>query len=181
MKRDAALLFAGMALAACTQPGPPSVDTTSSAITLTAFNGTGNPSFAHTETVPVDACVKFSKFPAQFLVSVGDEGGVRSAFIRLFTGRFVPGSVSIGPGAPESASAIAPDGAAAEILTIRLTPPAAGTVRTGLLALFEIEPAGSAPPISIRVGASDYRGNVTNLYQIDARTSESRVICRGDR
>jgi len=180
MIRIVVLVFAGVALAACKQAGPPNADTTSPGITLTAFNRMGNPLFTNTGTAPADACAKFNQFPARFLLAVGDEGGVRSAAVRLFGGRFVAGSVNVGPGAPESTWTIAPDGPSAELLSIRLGPPAPETVRTGLLALFEIEPE-TAPPIAIRARAADYLGNLTSLYQVDARASGDAVVCRGDR
>lgn len=174
------LLLAGTALAVggCVRAGPPVRDTTLPRLVLTALGGVGMPTFASDERgQPSDACAKFNSFPARFLLSVGDDGGVAMATVKAGFGRIVRESVNVGPASPESSWEIARDGPN-DHLTIRLRPPAAGTVRTGLLVMFDVTP-DTTPVVAVLADALDYAGNRGGIFQVDARlTSETAVICR---
>jgi hypothetical protein len=173
--------LAVIGLAGCVKGGPPAMDTDPPSLTLTAFNRRGNPVFQSSEgRAPVDACAKFAAFPARFLLSVGDSGGVSTAIIKTFTSRIAPSSVAVGPGAPESSWAIArPDGIS-DVLTVRLAAPGPGLVRTGLFVEFEASPDGRFTELAINADARDVRGNAGSLYQVDARLSGDAVKCRGE-
>ena len=176
------LTLLSAATAACTSPGPPAIDNTPPAVSLTAFNHSGNPVFRSAEpaNAPVDACAHFPAFPAQFALSVNDAGGVRTISVHLFPGHFVPETVNVGPGAPESSWHITPSGSSSEDLTIDFSPPAPGTVRTSAFVVFDIAPV-SSPPVALVAAAQDYHGNVGNLFQVDARLPDGAIRCRGDR
>ena len=88
-------------------------------------------------------------------------------------------SVSVGPDEPESSWTITPtpDGAS-DVLSILLRRPGAGTVRTGVLVMFDAIP-NDRPPFSIVASGLDYSGNSGHLYQVDARlTTGAPVVCR---
>jgi hypothetical protein len=176
------LTLLSLLLAACVRPGPPPDDTTPPQVTLQAMNRAGNPVFQSDETPsPIDACVKFSTFPAAFTLSVGDPGGVRGAVFSLAAGgRIVPESVSVAPPAPESSWTLRrrSDGFA-EDLIITLDPPAPGEVRTGLLVTLQVAEQGPIP-YAILASGSDASGNRTDLFQVDVRDGQSPVLCRGD-
>ena len=162
----------------CIRPGPPGVDSTDPSIVLTALRAVGNPRFAsdEPERQPKGSCVKFRSFPARLVLSVGDAGGVARASVRVLGARIPPESVSVGPDAPESSSEVTrPDGVS-DVLTIQLSPPGPGTVRTGLVALFEVVPDDS-PPIGLLVTATDRAGNSTTLYQVDLRSASDAEEC----
>ena len=174
------LTLSGLVLAGCTGPEV-ATDGTPPGITLTAFNQAGNPMFRSSEgpDQPRDACADFASLPARFALSVADAGGVQSAEVHVFPGQFDPTSVAVGPGAPESTVAISSSGSSSQDLTVTLSPPSPGTVRTGLLILFDVQAPGL--PVSLNIGARDTHGNFTSLYQVDARQPGDGVGCRGGR
>ncbi|MFO1058507.1 MAG: hypothetical protein U1E53_16260 [Dongiaceae bacterium] len=168
----------GAATAACTAPGRPRPTRPASR----SRPSIANPVFRSSEgaAAPADACAKYRQFPAGFALAAADDGGVRLVTVRVFPGHLVRDSISVGPGAPESGWDIAALGPATELLTIRLAPPSAGSVRTGVLAIFEVAPA-NPDGVAILASARDYRGNQGDLYQVDARLDADPVICRGQR
>jgi hypothetical protein len=172
--------FAALLATSCVTAGPPAVDRTRPTITLTAPRARGGPSFSSDEAAVTlaDACAQFRAFPAMVVVTVYDAGGVRSLNVRAAFGRFDPSSISIGPSAPESTWGVRPVGTG-ESLDVTLAPPESGRVRTGVAAVFEVTSADQSP-VPLVVSATDYRGNMANLFQVDVRGGDDPVRCRGE-
>jgi hypothetical protein len=177
-KRLTIAALAVLSATACGRPPAPKiVDTTPPKIVLTAIGAVGNPVFASDETTePTDGCAKFRSFPGRWALTVGDSGGVAVATIRIVAGHLVKESVIIGPDAPESSWYVTQADNLSEILMIRLQPPRAGVVRTGLLAMFSVAPESRSA--SIVATAWDLANNPAHLYQVDARLVGDSAACR---
>jgi hypothetical protein len=171
------LALAAMWAQGCSSTTAPVPDSTPPKIVLTALGAAGNPTFSSDETVqPKNACVKFRAFPARFVLSVGDSGGVGLASIRVANGRIVPESIIVGPDAPESSWEIKRLEGFSELLMIRLARPGAGAVRTGILGMFNI--ASDSQRTSILASAYDTSGNVAKLYEVAVRAGGDAGECR---
>ena len=154
-------------------------DTTDPEITITVLRGRGGNIYRSSdgELAPGDNCIKVPGTPVQLTMVVTDLGGVESASIQVFPGAIDPGSLEITPPAPESSYAIRTD-RLTQFLDINLTPPSAGTVRTGATAVLHVD---GDLPIAIRAYARDYAGNEASLGQFDLRAAaDDVVLCRGD-
>jgi hypothetical protein len=175
--RAVLLALAAMWAQSCSSTVAPVPDTTPPKIVLTALGAAGNPTFASDETIQrKDACAKFRAFPARFVLSVGDAGGVGLASVRVANGRIVPESIIVGPDAPESSWEIKRLEGFSELLMIRLARPGAGAVRTGLLGMFNI--MSDSQRTSILASAYDTSGNVAKLYEVAVRTDGDTAECR---
>lgn len=163
----AALLAAGCSSKAAAPPP----DLTPPKIILNALGAVGNPVFASDEAAPrKEACARFRAFPARFVLSVGDAGGVALAVVRVSRGRIVAESVIVAPDAPESTWEISRLEGMSEMLMIRLAKPAGGAAATtGLLGMFNVVPDALAA--SVTASAYDHSGNLTNLYPVGVRPS----------
>jgi hypothetical protein len=171
------LALAVMAADGCSRTVPTVVDATPPKIVLTALGAAGNPTFASDEAIQrKDACAKFRAFPARFVLSVGDSGGVGLASIRVANGRIVPESIIIGPDAPESSWEIKRLEGFSELLMIRLARPGAGAARTGLLGMFNI--MSDSQRTSMLASAYDTSGNVAKLYEVAVRAGDDAAECR---
>jgi hypothetical protein len=171
------LALAVIGTEACSRSVPMVVDSTPPKIVLTALGAAGNSTFASDEALQrKDACAKFRAFPARFVISVGDSGGVGLASIRVANGRIVPESIIVGPDAPESSWEIKRLEGFSELLMIRLARPGAGAVRTGLLGMFNI--MSDSQRTSILASAYDTSGNVAKLYEVAVRTDGDAAECR---
>ncbi len=148
---------------------PPAPDLTPPKIILNALGAVGNPVFASDETAPPkQACARFRSFPARFVLSVGDAGGVALAVVRVSRGRIVADSVIVAPDAPESSWQISRLEGMSEMLMIRLGKPAGGAAATtGLLGMFNVAP--DSPAAAVTASAYDHSGNLTNLYPVGVR------------
>ena len=161
----------------CSRSVPAVVDSTPPKIVLTALGAVGNPTFASDEPIErKDACAKFRLFPARFVLSVGDPGGVALAVVRVASGRILPESIIVGPDAPESSWEITRLEGFSELLMIRLTRPSAGTVRTGLLGMFNV--VSDSLRATVLASAYDYSGNVAKLYEVAVRASSDDAACQ---
>ena len=172
------LALAVIGTASCSGSVPTVVDSTPPKIVLTALGAFGNPTFASDEpTQRKDACAKFRAFPARFVLSVGDAGGVALATVRVASGRILPESIIVGPDAPESSWEITRVEGFSELLMIRLARPSAGTVRTGLLGMFNV--VSDSPRAGVLASAYDYSGNVAKLYEVAVQAgSVHDATCR---
>jgi hypothetical protein len=168
------VVLLSVSLLACKAPGPPAVDTIPPRLTLTAFNRGSNPIFNSSEPNNLGLCVHFPTFPASFFLSIDDPGGVSAVSVEALNGHFVPDSIDVAPGAPESSRDISTF-IGGEVLVVRLTPPAPGIVRTGAVVLFKVD--GSVA-IGVRARAIDYRDNRGEAPQVDARITGDGQICR---
>ena len=176
--RPVLLALAAIWPAACSGTAPQLRDVTPPKIVLTALGAVGNPSFASDEPVQrKHACLKFRSFPARFVLSVGDSGGVALATVRVARGRVLPESVIVGPDAPESSWEIARIEGFSEMLLIRLNRPSPSAVRTGILVMFNGAP--DSAPANILATAYDHSGNVTALYPLDVGASSDHSAACG--
>lgn len=177
MKQFVALCVPALALFGCVTEAPAGPDYTGPSITLQVQNGVGGArTFTSTDPAAPGACAKVRRFPAKFTLSVGDPGGVGAASVRLFLTTFVAGSITTIE-APDVSYSVTPT-SGGEMLTIRLTPPAPGSVRTGLVATFEAAAgSGAEPDFALVVEARDQSGNPTYMDQIDIRAENSSAIC----
>jgi hypothetical protein len=167
-------------VAGCEVPAP-TTDTMTPTVSLIVSQGRGNKIFNsvdgdQNQSNPQDSCIKVPETPTQLIMFFGDQGGIQFATAKVFPGRIVPRSVEIGPSSPEATFSIRTE-RGADYLEIELTPPSPGTVRTGAIAIFEVD---GELPISITGSARDYAGNVAALQQVDVRAMDDPVVCRGD-
>jgi hypothetical protein len=121
---------------------------------------------------PPDACAKVREFPARLSVAAADRGGggIATAVAAVF-----PGAISDVSVAPTTAVTATGVDRGTHVLTVTARPPA-GTVQPNVLVTFQI-----AEPSAVRVSARDTSGLTASLYQVDIRTMDDPVICRGER
>ncbi len=174
MKRlTLAIAAAVFFIAACTAPAPPATppDTTPPEITVTV-RARGRNVFKSIDG-PLkgsEMCIIIEDGPVQLVLIAGDAGGLDAVSLSTFTGTIVPGSIDVTPRAPESTLSTPAGG-----LLITLPPPSPTTVRTGVVAIFEVE---GRTPISVTAWARDRAGQTANLEQFDLRREFERIVCR---
>jgi hypothetical protein len=175
--RNSFSIFAMLAATGCVTDAPTGPDTEPPTIVVQVQNAVGGAkTFRSTDPASPAACVLVRGFPAQLVLTVSDAGGVNRAELRVFPGTIDRGSLSLPTAADISHVVTASLGG--ETLSVTLTRPAPGRVRTGVIATLKADgPSSGAPDFAIRAEAADFAGNRAFLDQIDIRPADSPVIC----
>jgi len=160
---------------ACQVPRP-TTDTTPPEVTVTVSRAHGPNIFRSIDGVlksPND-CIIVREMPTQLILIGSDAGGVALVGLKALSGRIIPESVEVSPRAPEASYSISTE-SGADFLDITLTPPSPTTVRTGAVAVLEVN--GSLP-MAILAWVRDRAGHYVE-FQFELRGPETATPCRG--
>lgn len=167
---------AGLALAACVTDAPTTPDTDDPHIMMSFSNGARATIRTSDErTDPSDQCLTVQGESVDVQATITDGGGLRVASISaLGEGSIDESSINVSPDAPDVSFSF--EDAARDSIIIRLTPPATGSVRTGVVVEFTV----NGPfPVALSADARDYAGNQVVLEQFDLRGQADGVACIG--